>query len=114
MEKSKDANRKWKHYPESKGNGDHDIMRRRSVLEGKKHPSAYSRGRIRNMQIPRYVYALIDKRTGEAYKTKNREMPFYYDTKWVNVALKNIAAYRDISDFKVVQYELKEVQVVAE
>lgn len=114
MGKSKGVVKRWKNYPESKGNGDHDILRRKSVVEGKRHPGNYSRGRIRYMQVPKYVFVMIDKRTGEAYKTKGREQPFYNSIRGVNIALRNIAAYRDISDFKIVQYELTEVQVVAE
>lgn len=119
MEKSKEDKKKpknWHWKPSQKwldnnkevGLGDNPSLQRAST----KHPSSWSRGRIRHMQIPGFVYILVDKRTGEAYKTKNREMPFYTTMNGIKVSLRNISAYRDISDFKIVQYELVERVVI--
>ena len=92
------------------GNGENPWLQRAAD----RHPSTWSRGRVRSMRIPAHVYILIDKRTGEAYKTKSREMPFYTHVNGIKIALRNIAAYRDISDFKIVQYELIEKVVIDE
>lgn len=108
--KQENSSKKKSSFPESKGNGENLYLQRAD----KRSIYSWSRGRIRYMKMPRYVYVLIDRRTGEAYKTKNREMPWYSEIRWINVALRNIAAYRDVGDFKVVQYELVEKETIVE
>lgn len=110
MSKLKEGKKRQNSLINCNGLGDNPYLQR--AANAYKHPTSWSRGRIRHMEIPKFVYILIDKRTGEAYKTKNREMPFYSSINGVKVSLRNISAYREIGDFKIVQYELMERVVI--
>jgi len=66
------------------------------------------------MPMLRYVYVLIDKETGQAYKTSNREIPFYKTTMAVRIALKGLSKYVDINRFRVAQYEMVLRHIISE
>jgi hypothetical protein len=66
------------------------------------------------MKVPRYVYVIIDKRTGLAFKSSMREIPFYKSLGGVKIAMRHLAVDVDLKHFQVIKYEVVEKEVVLE
>ena len=58
------------------------------------------------MKMPRFLYVVVDKRTGDIYSSRNRSNGYYESLNSIKIVMKYLAAHHNIDHYKVVKYSL--------